>query len=409
MENEALKKEIDEGNVGELLVSDFFDKNFSKIYSFPNPKTKNNSEVADVLIWLNRTVFLIEVKTRSMDGTAPIESWAHTQIKKAYTQINKNFQRIKSKEEIFLKNAYYDTKLDCEEVVQIIGLVILVSEEKCIVEPTEYLSEIYANDAIPIHVITWDNLELMLDEIDTVPDFIYYLQDRFQYLKISNIPTGKELDVLGYYKSQSNKFPKVAFDFTISWKEYKTTMQTNILIRNQHNTYSQSLDKLEEQFIFQRKLYDGIPLGMYFAWELGTLSRREKAYYGEKINSVFEYFSKEKNSRKFSVQSGGTKNWLLFHFSKSSEKINSIELERLCKLKLVKEMHLNSFEFGVYAFAFEVSDTYPYQIMSIITTIMMGVDVVTDMYNQENIELALKEFGDEKSYFKLPIKEFIEV
>ncbi len=59
------------GEVGEKLVSNFFDRNFSKIFSFPNPKTKKNEEIADVLIWLNRTVFLIEVKTRSDDGTAP--------------------------------------------------------------------------------------------------------------------------------------------------------------------------------------------------------------------------------------------------------------------------------------------------------------------------------------------------
>ena len=196
---------LSKGEIGERLVSNFFDRNFSKIYSFPNAKTKANAEVADVLVWLNRTVFLIEVKTRSEEGTAPIQSWFHSQTEKVLGQITKNFNRIRSEEQIFLHNAYYHTELDFEGLSQIIGLVVLVYEEECVVKPSEYFPDIYNNE-IPIHVFAWKDLERMIEEIDTVPDFIYYLQDRFDYLKISDIPLEQELNVLGYYKSQSNKW-----------------------------------------------------------------------------------------------------------------------------------------------------------------------------------------------------------
>ena len=87
---------LTKGDIGELLISNFFDENFSKIYSFPSPKAQDKAEIADVLIWLNRTAFLIEVKTRDTDeGTASIESWAHARIKKASEQINRNFKKIK--------------------------------------------------------------------------------------------------------------------------------------------------------------------------------------------------------------------------------------------------------------------------------------------------------------------------
>lgn len=83
---------LTKGDIGELLISNFFDENFSKIYSFQSPKAHDKAEIADVLIWLNRTAFLIEVKTRDTDeGTTSIESWAHARIKKASEQINKNF------------------------------------------------------------------------------------------------------------------------------------------------------------------------------------------------------------------------------------------------------------------------------------------------------------------------------
>jgi len=169
-------KSLTKGDIGELLISNFFDKNFSKIYSFPSPKADDKAEIADILIWLNRTAFLIEVKTRDTDeGTTSIESWAHARIKKASEQINKNFKRIQSNEKINLKNEYYHAQLDCDGLVQTIGLIILVTEEKCIIDPRQYLPELY-NSEIPIHVILWNDLKLMIEEIDTVPDFIYYLQ-----------------------------------------------------------------------------------------------------------------------------------------------------------------------------------------------------------------------------------------
>jgi hypothetical protein len=398
-------KTLTKGQVGERLIENFFDENFSNIYSFASPQTKNNAEVADVLIWLNRKLFLIEVKTRSDEGTASIKSWGHSKIKQAHGQIIKNFNRIKNNEQIFLKNNYYHTQLDNDGLVTIIGLIILVSDEELIIEPSQYLPKIY-NSEIPIHVITWRDLELMIKEIDTVPDFIYYLQDRFDYLKISTIATGQELDVLGYYKAKSNKFPTIDFNFNSQWKEYQNSMQHKIVIRDTHNNYSYFFDILAKEFSSQRKLHDNIPLGLYFTWELGNLSRREKAYYGEKLSSVLNEFPQEITSRYFSFQSGSTQNWLLFHLIKSSENFTNKELKKLCELKIIKEKHLNNFEFGVYGFSFEISDKYPHEILGINGAIIIGAESVE--YNEKDVQDALSIFGDESSYSSRKINEFLE-
>ena len=37
---------LTKGEITERVVSNFFDENFSKIFSFPNPKTKTKAEVA---------------------------------------------------------------------------------------------------------------------------------------------------------------------------------------------------------------------------------------------------------------------------------------------------------------------------------------------------------------------------
>jgi len=396
---------LTKGQVGEQLIENFFDKNFSNIYSFASPKTKDNAEVADVLIWLNRKLFLIEVKTRSDEGTAPIESWGHSQIKKAHGQITKNFNRIKNNEQIFLKNNHYHTQLDNDGLVTVIGLIVLVSDEELKIEPSQYLPEIYDSE-IPIHIITWRDLELMIKEIDTVPDFIYYLKDRFDYLKIAKVATGQELDLLGYYKAKLNKFPTIAFNFNSQWEKYQNLMQDKIEIRNEHNNYSYFFDILEKEFRFQRKLLDKIPLGLYFAWELGNLSRREKASYGEKLSSVLNELPEEMTSRHFSFQSGSTKNWLLFHLVKSSKKFTDKELKKLCELKIIKEKDLNNFKFGVYAFSFEISDTCPHKILGINGAIMIGAESVK--YSEEDVQNALNIFGDKSSYSSVKINEFLE-
>ena len=75
------EKEENKGTWGERLIENFFDSNYSSIFSFPNPKTKDNAQVTDVLIWLNRVILLIEVKTRDeAESTTSIGSWARNRI-----------------------------------------------------------------------------------------------------------------------------------------------------------------------------------------------------------------------------------------------------------------------------------------------------------------------------------------
>ncbi len=97
------------GRFGEHLIENFFDSNFSRIFSFPNPKTKENAQVADVLIWI---VLLIEVKTRDEKlGSASIEHWISDRIETAVGQIVRNYNRIKTNDQIFLNNSFYHTQL----------------------------------------------------------------------------------------------------------------------------------------------------------------------------------------------------------------------------------------------------------------------------------------------------------
>jgi len=396
----------DRGTAGEKLIGNFFDKNFSRIFSFPNAKTKSNAQVADVLVWMNRTVFLVEVKTRD-DGTASINSWAESRICDAVEQLSRNYQRIKAKEQIFLNNAYYHTHLDCKGISQIIGLIVLVHEENCDILPSQVVSNIYKQE-MPIHIFSNNQLINMTDEIDTIPDFIYYLNDRYKYLKISDIPLNRELDVLGYYKSQSNSFPQIPLDLDSKsyWSDYRTAMTAQIQARDTHNEHSLLLDKIENVFTEQRKLFDGLPSGLYYAWEIGSMSRRERAYLGEKLDKVQDWFEPGKSSRRFAWCNMATGNWLVFYFSKSKPQEIRKSLTRIVELKLIKEVHWNSFDFAVYGFGFQISVTYPTRLLGLATAIAVGASEVKGKYSNKDLEDSQRIWGTPSTLYSRKIEEF---
>lgn len=284
---------------------------------------------------------------------------------------------------------------------------MLVYDDECNMKPTQYFPDLYHHE-IPIHVLAWKDLERMIEEIDTVPDFDYYLHDRFEYLNISDIPLGQELNALGYYKSQSNKFPEIPVDFSSFpyWETYRSSMQPAIQARTEHNAYSVWFDKLEQLFTDKRKLFNGIPVGLVFAWELGNLSRRERAYFGEKLDSVQQWFNEGNSSRQFAIQNGRTKNWLVFYFSKLSQDAAHRRLARLVELKLIKEVYLQSFQFGAYGFSFAVSMIYPPQLEGVNSSVVFGADVVQGKYTETDIAEAYREWGDESAYYTKKIDEF---
>jgi hypothetical protein len=366
----------DVGSLGEELVQNFFDNNFSKVFSFFRPTTSDREQVADLLVWMNRFVFLIEVKTRDQ-GIASIESWSKSRIEQARDQLVRNFNRIKSNEKINIHNNYYNIQLLSDGLSSIIGIIILVTDEGFYVAPGKIVTDIY-NQEFPIHVFTMKDLEKMIIEIDTVSDFLYYVSDRKKYLEIADISLNSEMNAIGYYKAHNNAFPVQATDFRTNnyWELYKQNFTNEIELRNRHNLKSGWIDKLEVLFVKNRKLYEGIPLGLYYAWELGSISRRERAYLGEKIESVQDWFNDGHLSRRFAWLNSISGNWIVFFFSIGNEKDIEKGLIRLCRLKLIKEMYFNSFKYGVYGLAFQVSSLYPHRLLGVCLPTLLALMII---------------------------------
>lgn len=398
----------DLGEAGEKFVQSFFDSQITDVLSFPNPKTKHNDEVCDLLIWMNRTVILVEIKTKTKSKLGA-DAWAGERLKKSVEQIIKAHKRITSKEQIFIRNKYYQTTLDCEGVAEIFGIVILVLDEAIEILPSSFVIDIYKHE-LPIQLFTMNEILEITSEIDTIPDFIYYLKDRYGLVKKTDIAPKSELNLLGLYKLNNNKFPEVEIkiDKINLWEEYKAKRAEDIKRREIHNQYSIFVDHIEDAFKNQRRLFDGIPLGLYFAWELGSLSRRFRASIGEKISSFERWFLEGNAHRKLGIYNTGTENWLVFYFSRSQTREVNQELHELIKLKAIKEIHLDNFQYGIYGFGLRVSSENPPDIEELAGAIVLDVNEYRDKYSKDELKNALSIWGDQSSKYEVSIEEFPE-
>ncbi|MCH7965289.1 MAG: hypothetical protein IH852_15275 [Bacteroidetes bacterium] len=384
------------GDIGEEIVSSFFDTNFSEILSFRNPKTKDNAQVSDIIVWLNRYVFLIEVKTL-VSSKYSSNDWAKDRIIEGVGQLEKNYEKIKSKEEIFLNNKYYHVKLDCEGLSKIFGLIILVHDDECTIEPHNVYANIY-NSKLPIHVFSWNQIKIITSEIDTIPDFKYYLQDRIDFARRSDIPLNKELDAIGLYKKGGNEFPNEAVNLSISnyWQEYLNSMSEERARREEHNKQSRWLDRFESIFTDTRKLFHGIPIGLHFTWVFAVLCRRERASIGIIFETVQDRFLDGHDTRIFSFKVPATGHWMIFYYSKHQPAEQHKILSKLVDQKLIQLIEDEDFQYAVFGFGIQISTLLPPEIMGLSNALLIGADTIAGKYSKQDVTDAKQIWGNIK-------------
>jgi len=347
----------DIGKIGEKIISGFVDNNFTNLLSFKNPQNRKNQEICDLLIWLNYTVILCEIKTRE-DGIAT-HSWVKSKIEESVDQLTKSFDKINNYDIINLKNSKFHAQLDCKNVKNIIGLVILVHDNDVNYYPTDFDEDVYNKD-YPIHFFSWNSFSKLSFELKTIQDMMYYLKDRYEYLKKFDIAFQYELELLGYYKSNNYKFPSKKIESTEFWKKYIESYRDKIYNREQKTQYSLWIDNIEKYLVKnkinkERKLFDNIPIGMYVAFELASLDFAFRAEIGQKIAQVKDCLKSGKKTRKFGYENPLTKNWIIFYFSTEDVKVLNEEFNKLTRLKYIQLKSDVDFSLGIYSFSFHVN------------------------------------------------------
>lgn len=258
-------KKENRGREIEDLVEDVCKIMFLSDFTVRNPKYKKTGgrekEAADFLVPFCDHLIAFQVKSK-------------TEIKSATDKDEKDFERINSKTEegiaqlntikkalsaniiLELKNSLgIDIPFDNKSVKKLIGIVIidLIGEE---IYPPKERTEIFNgfvyHKEIPVHIFLRNNFDLIATEIDTLPDFIEYLNKReILYSKQQLGTLTSELDFLAVYKTRHdliNGCLEGKCDFLVIekgiWKQYIDTHRRKIEERNYLNKPSYFVDHI---------------------------------------------------------------------------------------------------------------------------------------------------------------------
>lgn len=191
----------------EELVYKLCTKSFLSMWSYPNPKGKKGKELCDILVVCDPDIVIFSVKEIEFKDTGNNVGWerwrkkavdeSSNQIYGAERWINSNLDVISQEG----KKCLPFPNISNRRIHRI--AIALGSKGKIPVPLIDYKEEF-------IHILTENSLDILLNELDTIIDFVNYLLEKEQFLKSGVLPiiSGGEEDLLAFYLSENRKFPK---------------------------------------------------------------------------------------------------------------------------------------------------------------------------------------------------------
>lgn len=345
-ENHKLK-----GDIGEEIVNELAFGSFIKYWCFPNPKDENGDkkEICDLLILFEHMCVIISVKNYTFKGDH--ERYFRNTIDKAIKQIY-------GAERILFNSSYqisfihpergkYNFKPD--EYSKVFRLIINIGEGELfyIISHNEGKKEF-------ISIFNRDAFETVIQELDTISDFIEYLEKREYLFKNKDVImlsgpdedynaetniefleystkrefrnrksitiTGSEKDLLAHYLSfnrdfsssiKSDEYTGMWLDLEGEWEEYIDSKK--VKSKKDEDKQSYFVDELVKREII--KLVDGDKV----AKVLLAFNRFERRLIAKTFIDFYEKYNSTANKKYFMAKRyTEIKNWGIVCFIYSS-------------------------------------------------------------------------------------------
>jgi len=203
------------GEQVEDIIEEICSNTFFSDFTVRSPKYKKangqEKEIADILIPFDDTLIAFQIKTKVEDKSiydrsnvdiVRIERRVEETVKQFKTTI-KAFEKDKIKDLISVRslplpfNKNIVSTFFCIAIVDIIEDVDNIDDQTGVFCPITYIND------IPIHVFMGDEFEILMDVVDTLPDFVEYISMR-EKLKPKLPSIAGELDILALYKLNPN-------------------------------------------------------------------------------------------------------------------------------------------------------------------------------------------------------------
>jgi len=181
----------------EKYVFELSKKSFLPFWSFPNPIGKKGKELCDVLVICEDIVIIISVKeikpSKSKDINVQYERWVKKAIYDSSDQIHGAERFIKTQRKILLKDN--KTWIDLPHVsnMKIYRIAIAFGSPNIFPLPTGNFGKGF------VHVFDEQSTFTILQELDTISDFVNYLEAKEKFFNGRTIQASTELDFLAFY------------------------------------------------------------------------------------------------------------------------------------------------------------------------------------------------------------------
>ncbi|SOE21225.1 hypothetical protein SAMN06298216_1696 [Spirosomataceae bacterium TFI 002] len=202
----------EKGDIGEDFVNQLAYKSYLKYWCYPNPTDicGDKKEICDLLILFRDIAIIISVKNHNFDGN--YGRYKRKVIDKSSKQLNGAYRKLfASHRDIFIKHPDREAELfEPQKYSNVYRLTINVGEQ---FEHYE-LGDQTDNKGF-INILNRDTFEAIISELDTIKDFVEYLDEREQLLlsgKGLNFNC-QEKDLLAEFLTNERKFP---FDYSSS-------------------------------------------------------------------------------------------------------------------------------------------------------------------------------------------------
>lgn len=170
----------------ERLTNWFLEGAFIRDFVYREQKGKGNKgDLADGLVLYRKTALFVQSKAQvgAQDGRV----WAKKNIEAAMKQASYGERMLRQR---LVPEVFSDTlgpvKFDPDRYTERIGLVVIRQEDRTPFAATELVPDL-AQQKFPVHVISLEDLIVVLTRFDTAEDFLWYLEER-RLLALGGVP-----------------------------------------------------------------------------------------------------------------------------------------------------------------------------------------------------------------------------
>lgn len=237
----------------EEFVKKLCEKSFLSLWCYPNPRSKDQKELCDFLVVCEPAIIIFSVKEIEFKDTVDLETalqrWRSRAIEKSVRQIYGAERWIKKASNVV--TAEGETALIFPDSGRRIYRIAVAfgCKRKVSIESKDFSKGF-------VHVFDEKSLDIVLNELDTITDFIEYLKrkEEFQALGKESSLEGGEEDLLAYYLMNNRIFPPELDQVLISkglWEKFSQSESYNI--KKDLERISYAWDKFIEQQCSQFK------------------------------------------------------------------------------------------------------------------------------------------------------------